>query len=312
MLINATPIRAEDGTIASVVVAMQDLAPLRALERQRAEFLGMVSHELRAPLTSIKGSTATVLGGSRVVGPAETRQFFRIIDRQADRMDALVGDLLDAGRIEAGMLSVAPEPTEVAMLVDQARNTFLTGGGRHPVLIDMAEDLPQVLADRERIVQVLNNLLANAARAAPESSPIRIGAQTEGVYVAVWVADEGTRHGAGAPGAAVRPPLRDRGACRARPGRRARAGHLQGPGGGARRAYPGRERRDRIGPARDVHGACGRPGRSPRRAPAGVATAAAAQGAKSMKGCPSWRSTTTPRRCATCARRSPKRSLRRS
>ena len=170
---------------------MQDLAPLRALERQRAEFLGMVSHELRAPLTSIKGSTATVLGGSRVIGTAEVRQFFRIIDRQADRMDALIGDLLDAGRIEAGTLSVTPEPTEVAMLVEQARNTFITGGGRHPVLIDIAEDLPQVLADRERIVQVLNNLLTNAARAAPESSPIRIGAEAEGVYVAVWVADEG-------------------------------------------------------------------------------------------------------------------------
>ena len=191
VLVNATPIRAEDGAIASVVVAMQDLAPLRALERQRADFLGMVSHELRAPLTSIKGSTATVLGGSRVVGTAEVRQFFRIIDRQADRMDALIGDLLDAGRIEAGTLSVAPEPTEVAMLLDQARNTFLTGGGRHPVLIDISENLPQVLADRERIVQVLNNLLANAARAAPESSPIRIGAEAEGVYVAVWVADEG-------------------------------------------------------------------------------------------------------------------------
>ena len=108
-----------------------------------------------------------------MVGTVETRQFFRIIDRQGDRMDALIGDLLDAGRIEAGTPSVAPEPTEVVMLVDQAHNIFLTGGGRHPVLIDMAEDLPQMLADRERIVQVLNNLLANAARAAPESSPRR-------------------------------------------------------------------------------------------------------------------------------------------
>ena len=190
-LINVTPIRDGDGATVSVVVALQDLAPLRALERQRAEFLGMVSHELRAPLTSIKGSAATVLDGSRVVGSAEVRQFFRIIDRQANRMDALIGDLLDAGRIEAGTLSVAPEPTEAAMLVDQARNTFITGGGRHPVLVELPGDLPRVLADRERVVQVLNNLLANAAYAAPESSPIRIGAATEGVHVAVWVADEG-------------------------------------------------------------------------------------------------------------------------
>ena len=96
----------------------KDLEPLRDLERMRAEFLGMVSHELRAPLTSIKGSAATVLRASRIFGPAEVTQFFRIIDEQADRMDNLIGDLLDAGRIETGTLSVAPEPSEVAALVD--------------------------------------------------------------------------------------------------------------------------------------------------------------------------------------------------
>ena len=72
-LINATPIHGPDGpdgALASVVVTMQDLAPLRELERMRAEFLGMVSHELRAPLTSIKGSAATVLRASRIFGPA--------------------------------------------------------------------------------------------------------------------------------------------------------------------------------------------------------------------------------------------------
>ena len=162
-LINATPIHGEDGAVASVVVTMQDLAPLQALERMRAEFLGMVSHELRVPLTSIKGSTAAALGAARLVAPAETREFFRIIDDQADRMIGLIADLLDAGRIEAGTLSVAPEPSEVAALVDQARGTFISGGGRHAVGIDLPPDLPPVLADRQRIVQVLNNLLANAA-----------------------------------------------------------------------------------------------------------------------------------------------------
>ena len=85
-LINATPIHGPEGALASVVVTMQDLAPLRELERMRAEFLGMVSHELRAPLTSIKGSAATVLRAARIFGPAEVAQFFRIIDEQADRM----------------------------------------------------------------------------------------------------------------------------------------------------------------------------------------------------------------------------------
>ena len=190
-LVNSTPIRSEDGAVASVVVTMQDLAPLDELERLRAEFLGMVSHELRAPLTSIKGSAATLLEAGQDLDPAERHEFFRIIHDQTDRMRGLISDLLDAGRIDAGTLSVAPEPSDLADLVDGARNTFLSGGGRHTVLIDLPVDLPRVMADRRRIEQVLNNLLSNAARHSPESSPIRVGAERDGAHVAVWVADEG-------------------------------------------------------------------------------------------------------------------------
>ncbi len=190
-LINSTPIEAEDGAVVSVVVTMQDLAPLDELERLRAEFLGMVSHELRAPLTSIKGSAATLLESAPELDPAERHEFFRIIHDQADRMRGLISDLLDAGRIDTGTLSVEPEPSEVAALVDRARNTFLSGGGRHTVLIDLPPDLPRVMADRRRIEQVLNNLLTNAARHSPESAPIRIGAERDGVHVAVRVADGG-------------------------------------------------------------------------------------------------------------------------
>ena len=190
-LVNATPIDAGDGTLASMVVTMQDLAPLQELERMRAQFLGMVSHELRVPLTSIKGSSAAALGASRPVAPAETREFFRIIDDQADRMIGLIADLLDAGRIETGTLSVSPEPSQIGALVDQARGTFVSGGARHAVSIDFPPDLPPVLADRPRIVQVLNNLLANAARHCPDTAAIRIAAERDGVHVAVSVSDEG-------------------------------------------------------------------------------------------------------------------------
>ena len=170
-LINVTPIHGEDGAVESVVVTIQDLAPFEELDRLRAEFVGMVSHELRAPLTSIKGSTATVLGSQPVPPAAEMLQYFRIIDGQADHMRGLIADLLDAGSIEAGTLSVAPEPSDVSRLVDRARGTFVSGGGRHRMLIDLPPDLPPVMADRERIVQVLNNLFSNASRHAPESSP---------------------------------------------------------------------------------------------------------------------------------------------
>ena len=170
---------------------MQDLAPLEELERVRTEFLAMVSHELRAPLSSIVGSTTTLLRDSTRLGRAEMREFFRLIDEQAHHMRGLIGDLLDAGRVETGTLSVDTEPSDVAGLVDQARKTFLSGGGRHPVRIDLPRDLPRVMADRERIVQVLNNLLSNAARHAPETSPIRITAAPDGTHVAISVSDEG-------------------------------------------------------------------------------------------------------------------------
>ena len=190
-IVNASPIRSEEGELESVVVTLQDMTPLEELERLRAEFLAMVSHELRAPLTSIKGSAAALIGSGSSLDPAEALQFFRIIDGQADHMQGLITDLLDVTRIEAGALSVSPEPTDAAVLVDRARSTFQSGGGRNNIHIDLPPDLPRVMADRGRMVQVVGNLLSNAARHSPESSAIRVSAVQKGFHVEVCVADDG-------------------------------------------------------------------------------------------------------------------------
>ena len=190
-LINATPIRSEDGEVESVVVTLQDLTPLEEMERLRAEFLAMVSHELQVPLASIRGSVTTLLHDEPDLDPAEMRQFFRIIEQDASRMRSLISDLLDAARIETGTLSVSPGPAEASDLVDEARNAFLNAGGRNDLKIELAQDLPLVLADRRRVVQVLGNLLSNAARHSSPSSAIRVAAVREGVHVAVSIADDG-------------------------------------------------------------------------------------------------------------------------
>ena len=230
-LVSATPVRSGDGEVASVVVTMQDLAPLEELERLRAELLGMVSHELRAPLAAIKGSASIVLEASSPLDPAEVREFFRIIGAQAEHMRGLISDLLDVGRIETGTLSVSPEPSEVGALVDQARNTFLSGGGRHRVLVDLPLELPRVMADRQRIVQVLNNLLSNAASHSPGSAPIRVAALRDGVQVAISVEDEG-RGVAPERGRRHRSPSRSR--WRKRPPRDVATGRPHSPGNGPR------------------------------------------------------------------------------
>ena len=191
VLLNATPIRSDDGELESFVVTLQDLTPLEDAERLRADFLAMVSHELLAPLTSIKGSAATLLGSATDMDPSLARQFFRIIEDQADHMKELVSDLLDVARIETGALPVSPEPAEVSRLVDRARNAFSSAGGRNPLEIDVPAGLPLVLADRRRVVQVLVNLLTNAARHSPADAAIRVSAVRDGVHVAVSVSDEG-------------------------------------------------------------------------------------------------------------------------
>ena len=190
-LINATSIRSQEGEVVSVVVTLQDMTPLEEMERLRAEFLGMVSHELRTPLTSIKGSAATLTEAASDLDPAEMLQFFRIIGEQADYMRDLIGDLLDVARIETGELSVAPAPADVATLVDEARSRFQSGGGRNNLRIDLSPELPLVMADGRRIIQVLSNLLTNAARHSHEASAIGVSAVREGYHVAVSVTDEG-------------------------------------------------------------------------------------------------------------------------
>ncbi len=190
-LVNATPICSEDGEIESFVVTLQDMTPLEELGRLRVDLLGVVSHELRIPLSSIRGSATALLDAATDLNPAE-RQFLQIIVNQTDHMGELIGDLLDVARIETGTLPVSLEPATIISLVDRARNTFLSGGGKNDLDLDLATDLPLVMADRQRIVQVLGNLLSNAARHSLESSVIKVIAVREDLHVAVSVADEGT------------------------------------------------------------------------------------------------------------------------
>ena len=191
VLLNATPVRSDEGEVESVVVTMQDMTDVEETARLRAEFLAMVSHELRMPLTSIRGAAATLLEATTDLDRAEMRQFHRIIVDRAEHMRELIGDLLDVARIETGTLAVDPEPTEVAMLVDRARNAYQGAGGSHDLAIDVVPGLPMVMGDRRRIVQVIGNLLSNAARHSPKDSVILVSAVNAGGHVEFSVSDQG-------------------------------------------------------------------------------------------------------------------------
>ncbi len=190
-LLNTSPIYSDDGTVVSFVVTLQDMAPLEEQERLRAEFLAMVSHELRTPLAAVKGSVDTLLESGSGLDPTETAQFLRIIRDQAVQMRHLIGDLLDVARIDTGTLPVAPQPSEVHLLVDDAKNRFLAAGATSPLSVELAPDLPLVMADRMRVAQVLGNLLFNAAGYSPDGSPILVAAVRDGLSVEFSVTDQG-------------------------------------------------------------------------------------------------------------------------
>ena len=190
-IINATPILAEAGGVSSMVVTLQGLEPMRELGRQRAEFLGLVSQELLAPLSSIKGSAAAVLEDLPRLDQARARQFFSIIEGQADLMRGLIWDLLEVARIEAGTLALAPEPTDLAMLVGQARAALLEAEANLRVEVDLPVELPPVMADRQRTLQLLDRLLSNIANLSHEGPVITVDARREGTHLAVCLAARG-------------------------------------------------------------------------------------------------------------------------
>ena len=190
-IVNASPIVSEEGDVVSMVVTLQDMEPMKELGRQRAEFLGMVSQELLAPLTSIKGSAAAVLEDLPRLDVTKVHQFFSIVEWQADRMRSLIWDLLEVARIDAGTLILSPEPTDLASLMGQAQAAFLEGGAVSPVEVDLPPELPRVMADRQRALQVLDRLLSNAAGRSSEGSVITVSARREDSHVALCVAERG-------------------------------------------------------------------------------------------------------------------------
>lgn len=190
-LVSATPVHSANGQITGAIIIIQDITPLEEVEKLRNEFLGIVSHELRTPLTAIKGSAATVLGSRRPLSEAEMRDFFQIIDEQADRLRDLVDNLLDMTRIEAGSLSVSTAPADLEEILVEARDTFARSGGSHEIEVHMPQEMPPLDADRRRIGQVLGNLLSNAAKFSPDTSPIHIAVTSDTVMVTVQVRDEG-------------------------------------------------------------------------------------------------------------------------
>ncbi len=163
---------------------------LRQLDELKTRFLATVSHELRSPLTSIV-SYAELIRDENVL-PATASRFLDIISRNAERITKLVGDLLLLSRIEAGMIPLERAPVSVAEIVAEAVQAAAPGAAQQGVALDgSAPDGPPVLADRTRLVQVIDNLIANAVKFTDEGGQVRVTAAADGPGWRIDVEDSG-------------------------------------------------------------------------------------------------------------------------
>jgi PAS domain S-box-containing protein len=199
VLVSARYVRSEPtGPVRRVVVSLRDTEARRRTERSHAELIATVAHELRSPLTSVKGFTATLLAKWSRFTDDQKRLMLETVDADADRVTRLIAELLDISRIDSGRLEVRRQPVDIGAAVGRHIQAYVAAGQpADRFLLRIEQPLPALWADPDKVDQVLSNLIENAVRhgegtvtidVTPAVSP-RDG---EDAGTSVTVSDEGT------------------------------------------------------------------------------------------------------------------------
>ncbi|MBA2277585.1 MAG: PAS domain-containing sensor histidine kinase, partial [Chloroflexia bacterium] len=162
---SAAPLHAEDGTIDAVVGIFQDVRPLKDAQRLRDEFISIVSHELRSPLTPIRGFAQLVARELEFAGGHERHvDWLQTLQRHVDRMTRLIDDLLDVSRLRAGRLETRPAHVDVIEICRSVVASRQATTGDHTVSLESKLDHIDAVLDGDRIYQVVDNLVGNAIK----------------------------------------------------------------------------------------------------------------------------------------------------
>ncbi|MFC5909920.1 ATP-binding protein [Streptacidiphilus monticola] len=200
VLVSARYVREGTGPVRQVVVALRGTEARRRTERSHAELIATVAHELRSPLTSVKGFTATLLQKWERFTEPQKLLMLETVDADANRVTRLIAELLDISRIDAGRLEVRRQPVDMAAAVRRHVEGMVAGGvAAERFSVRVCGPLPPLWADADKLDQVLGNLLENAVRHGEGAVTIEIGPEkaelTPGGPVregtAVTVSDQG-------------------------------------------------------------------------------------------------------------------------
>ena len=193
-LLVATRMRrpAPDRPVEQVAVSLRSARARMRLDRERSDLVATVAHELRSPLTGVKGFTGTLLAKWDKFSDEQKKLIMQSVHTDTDRLTRLIAELLEVARIDTGRLSLQPRPVDTAPAIEQVTSSVRAGTGRE-IHFEPSADLPQLLADPDRLAQVVTNLVDNAVRhgegqVCVTAEPVEVD---ERRFVAIVVRDQG-------------------------------------------------------------------------------------------------------------------------
>ncbi len=182
--------RGADGSVVRTTAVMRDIGRRKRIDIAKSEVISAVAHELRSPLTSVKGFTSTLLHRWERFDDDHKKHLLATINADADRVTRLIGELLDVSRLEAGRLPLSRRMIRLDDIASRVVERIRPRAADHEIAFEFPEHFPQVYADSDKIEQVLTNLIENAVKYTP-GGRVRVAGSLLDSSVLVSVSDEG-------------------------------------------------------------------------------------------------------------------------
>jgi PAS domain S-box-containing protein len=189
--LSVSPVRDSEGNVVASRSAIVDITGHRKLDQLKDDFIGLVSHELRSPLTVIMGALNTVLSEGAILSEEETRQLLKDAALESDTLSHLLGNLLELSRAQAERLILHAEAIDVQRVIQEAIEGVKRQTSAHQFVVSSPQKLPPVYADPLRLERILYNLLENAVKYSPEGGEIKVTVRLAEEGLVIGVSDRG-------------------------------------------------------------------------------------------------------------------------
>ncbi len=189
--ITYAPLLDRNSRLVNIIAGVRDITRFREAEELKSTFISVVSHELKTPVSLIKGYAGTLRREDAMWDAETLRSSLAVIEEESDRLNELIDNLLDASRLQAGALPLSMDDVDLGALARSTAEKFRSQSQEHTFVVDFPSDFPVVEGDEARLGQVLSNLLTNSIKYSPEGGTITVSGRVLPDEVAVTVRDEG-------------------------------------------------------------------------------------------------------------------------